>query len=105
MMEQHEKEAMVNALCGETDPNQLSAYLALAADKILNKRYPFGRKGDETVPSKYETLQCQIAAYLLNKRGMEGQTGHTESATTMQFESGDVPNSMLDAVIPTARIF
>lgn len=37
---------------------------------------------------------------MLNKRGAEGQTSHTENGVTRQYESADVPSSMLKAITP-----
>lgn len=77
----------------------LTAYLSLAREKILAKAYPFGSDGHE-MPEKYARLQIEIAAYLLNKRGAEGQLSHSENGISRSYESGDVPDSMLRAVTP-----
>jgi hypothetical protein len=65
----------------------------------MNRAYPFGTDESE-VPARYEFLQCEIAAYLLNKRGAEGQTAHGENGISRSYESADVPESMLGAVTP-----
>ena len=52
------------------------------------------------VPEKYGALQCEIAAYMLNKRGAEGQTSHSENGITRSYENADVPSSMLKVVTP-----
>jgi hypothetical protein len=59
----------------------------------------------KAVPSKYEYKQCQIALYLLNKRGADGQTAHNENGVSRSYENGDVPESMLSDVIPQAGVF
>jgi hypothetical protein len=56
------------------------------------------------VPRRYGYLQCEIAAYLLNKRGAEGQTGHSENGISRSYESADVPESMLSEVIPFCKV-
>lgn len=77
----------------------LSAYIDIARDKILRKAYPYN--DDVTVvPVKYEGLQCEIAVFLLNKRGAEGQTSHSENGIVRVYESADVPASMLRDIIP-----
>lgn len=87
---------------GETDNDAdavLSTYLLIASKKILARLYPY----DDTqtdIPAKYETLQCEIAAYLLNKRGADGELQHTENGISRQFASADVPNNMLSEIIP-----
>ena len=99
-MTQTEKLQLLKAMVGESDTEEvLLAYLNIAGNKILNRAYPFGT--DETeVPARYGFLQCEIAAYLLNKRGAEGQTGHSENGISRSYESADVPESLLGAVTP-----
>ena len=84
---------------GEWADDVLISYLAIAGRKILNRAYPY----DDTVtdvPCRYGYLQCDIAAYLLNKRGAEGQTAHSENGISRSYESADVPESMLCEVTP-----
>lgn len=77
----------------------LLAYLQAAAEGILRKRYPFGSSGKE-VPDQYSTLQCEIAAYLINKRGAEGQLSHNENGVSRSYEASYIPSSMLKWVVP-----
>ena len=99
-MTQVEKLKLLKAMVGESDTEEvLLAYLNIAGRKILNRAYPYGT--DETeVPTRYDFLQCEIAAYLLNKRGAEGQVSHGENGISRSYESADVPESMLGAVTP-----
>ena len=84
---------------GEWSDDVLTAYLHIAARKILNRAYPYDDTVEE-VPRRYGYLQCDIANYLLNKRGAEGQTAHSENGISRSYESADVPESMLCEVIP-----
>ena len=103
-MTQAEKLTLLKAMVGESDTEEvLLAYLNIAGRKILNRAYPFGTEETE-VPSRYDFLQCEIAAYLLNKRGAEGQTGHSENGISRSYESADVPESMLGAVTPMVGV-
>ncbi len=77
----------------------LMAYLDLAGQKILNRAYPYDDTVTE-VPRRYGVLQCEIAAYLLNKRGAEGEVSHTENGIVRVYENADVPDSMLRDVAP-----
>jgi hypothetical protein len=77
----------------------LLAYLDIAGSKIINRAYPYDPEQTE-VPKRYDFLHCEIAAYLLNKRGAEGQTGHSENGISRSYESADVPESLLGAVTP-----
>ena len=52
------------------------------------------------VPRRYGYLQCEIANYLLNRRGSEGQLVHTENGINRTYEKADVPESMLSEIIP-----
>ncbi len=95
-----EKLAYLRAMVGSSDTDEvLSIYLTVAGKKIIARAYPY----DDTVtavPDKYDTLQCEIAAYLLNKRGAEGQTSHSENGISRNYENADVPSSMLRVVTP-----
>jgi hypothetical protein len=103
-MTDEEKIKTLKAMVGDSDSDDvLSTYLLLAGRKIINRAYPYDTSITE-VPSKYETLQCEIAAYMLNKRGAEGQTQHTENGISRQYENADIPASMLKAVTPHCGI-
>jgi hypothetical protein len=83
----------------ELDDKVLESYLTIAGQKILNRAYPYDDTVTE-VPRRYGYLQCEIAAYLLNKRGAEGETAHSENGISRTYENADVPESMLRDVIP-----
>lgn len=103
-MTQAEKLTLLKAMVGESDTEEvLLAYLDIAGGKILNRAYPYGYELAE-VPTRYDFLQCEIAAYLLNKRGAEGQTGHSENGISRSYESADVPESLLGAVTPCVGV-
>ena len=104
-MTEVEKLALLRAMVGTPNTDEswsddvLTSYLTIAGRKIINRAYPY----DDTitdVPRRYGYLQCEIAAYLLNKRGAEGQTAHSENGVNRSYESADVPESMLSEVIP-----
>lgn len=99
-----EKIAMVKAMSGETDDATVSAYLSLAGNKICRRAYPFDPTVME-VPYEYGHTQVEIAVYLLGKRGMEGQTSHSENGYSDTFESGDVPLSMMRNIVPRCGTF
>jgi hypothetical protein len=77
----------------------LKSYLMLAGRKIISRAYPYDDTVTE-VPRRYGILQCEIAAYLLNKRGAEGEVSHSENGISRTYENGDVPDSLLNEVIP-----
>ena len=99
-MTQEEKLTALKSMVGNSDPDEvLYTYLDFAGSKILAKAYPYQNDVTE-VPVQYAHLQVEIAAYMLNKRGAEGQTSHTENGVSRSYENGDIPSSMLKAVIP-----
>ena len=81
----------------------LNAYLTIAGKKIIARRYPYDDTVTE-VPSRYGYLQCEIAAYLLNKRGAEGEVAHNENGISRTYENADVPDSMLRDVTPVCGV-
>lgn len=98
--------ARLSALTGETDDDILLTFLDIAAEKVLTKCYPYRREGEEkSVPSRYQGAQLEIAVYLLNKRGAEGETTHNENGINRAYESASVPDSMLKGIIPFAAVF
>lgn len=99
-MTQEEKLTALKVMVGSSDPDEvLSTYLTFAGSKIIAKAYPYQNDISE-VPAQYAHLQVEIAAYMLNKRGAEGQTSHSENGVSRSYENGDVPSSMLKSVIP-----
>lgn len=88
---------------GEWSDNVLLAFLKIAGAKIISRAYPYDDSKTD-VPSKYEVLQCEIACYLLNKRGAEGQTSHSENGISRGYESADVPESMMSVITPCCGV-
>lgn len=87
-----------------TDPDTLEVFLELAAQKVLNRMYPY--KDDYTgleVPDRYAMIQLNICVYWLNKRGAEGEIQHIENGIHRNYGSSDVPDSMLKDVVPYAQ--
>ena len=103
-MTHEERLKLLKAMVGESDTEEvLLAYLDIAGRKIINRAYPYDSDVTE-VPVRYGFLQCEIAAYLLNKRGAEGQTSHSENGISRSYGSADVPESLLGAVTPTVGV-
>lgn len=104
-MTEAEKLSNLSAIVGGADSDEtLTAYLTLAGRKIIAKAYPY-RDDVTEVPAKYDFLQVEIAAYMLNKRGAEGQTSHTENGITRAYENADIPASMLRTITPHVGVF
>ena len=56
------------------------------------------------VPPKYELVHIEIAAYMLNKRGAEGEVTHSENGVSRTYEDGDIPPTLLRRITPVAGV-
>lgn len=102
-MTDSEKLTMVRAMTGEKDEEVLSTYLAIAGNKVCRKAFPFN-SDENTVPDRYAHIQVEIAVYLLNKRGAEGESSHSENGISRSYENGDVPASLMRDIVPFASV-
>lgn len=103
-MTESEKLTALKAMVGGSDTDEvLSTYLMLAGRKIIAKAYPYDHDVTE-VPVQYEHLQLEIAIYMLNKRGAEGQTSHSENGISRTYENADIPKSMLRSITPNVGV-
>ena len=103
-MTEVEKLSMLRIMVGQPNDgdwtdDMLISYLAIAGNAIINRAYPYDDTVTE-VPRRYGYLQCEIANYLLNKRGAEGQTNHSENGISRSYENAGVPESMLSEIVP-----
>lgn len=89
---------------GDND-DLLSVYLDIAADKILNRRYPFRRPPGAEVEPQYRQAQLEIAIFLFTKRGAEGESLHSENGVSRSYGMAtDVPPELLMQVTPLGRV-
>lgn len=108
-MTEVEKLSLLRVMVGQPNTDEewtddvLISYLKIAGEKIINRAYPYDDTVTE-VPRRYGVLQCEIAQYLLNKRGAEGQTAHSENGVNRTYENGDVPESLMREVIPHVEV-
>ena len=102
-MTDEEKRNMISVMSDETDQTVLSAYLNLAKQIIFEKAFPYGNFPEE-MPAQYDGLHVEIAVYLLNKRGAEGESVHLENGVSRHWEDGSVPPSLLRRIIPYAGV-
>lgn len=97
-----DKLSTLKVLLGLTDTSEdqlLLTFLSLAEEKILERLYPYDGEKKE-LPQRYNGKQLEIAVYLYNKQGAEGQTAHSENGISRTYESADVPESMLRGIVP-----
>ena len=92
--------AMVDGSETDTDwkDDVLLAYLTIAGRKIIDRAYPYDDEVTE-VPKRYGILQGEIAAYLLNKRGAEGEISHSENGISRSYENADIPESLMGQIV------
>lgn len=87
------------------DEDILEVFLELAAQKILNRMYPYVDNYDGLeVPDRYVAVQLKIACYLLNKRGAEGQIQHIENGIHRNYGAADIPDGMMQEVVPFCKV-
>lgn len=101
-MGEDEKLVILREMTGERDVKVLSAYLRLAARSVLDQLSPY--KILEEIPERYDGVHIEIAAYLLNKRGAEGEVSHSENGVSRTYESGGIPASLLRRITPFAEV-
>ena len=87
-----------------TTDDTANAYLAAAEKAVINIAYPFGN-GTEIMPEKYDYEQIEIALYMLNKRGAEGEKLHIEEGVHRSYEVADIPVSLRARITPQAGGF
>ena len=99
-----EKLEMLKALIGTTtlSDDALSVYLKIAGEKVLRRCYPFAASTqDYTVPEGYETIQVELAANEIVKRGAQGQSSFSDNGVSRVYESEDV---LLNRIVPYAHV-
>ena len=100
---------LLKTMLGDTDDADatLLSYLSDAKDVLLCRLYPYMNDSDydaASVPRKFERKQVEIAAYLLNKRGAEGEIQHIENGIHRNYRNAGVPYEMLQDVYPMVGI-
>lgn len=98
-MTNEQKIEMLKHMTDETDEGLLSTYLTLAQQQVYESAFPYGNY-PETFPAQYDGVQVEVAAYMLNKRGAEGETVHLENGVGRHWEDGGVSPSLLRRIVP-----
>lgn len=82
---------------------ELEDVLESAKAVILSRRYPFGEQPLE-IEDRYKDLQIRIAVEMYNKRGVEGQTAHSENGVSRTYSSANVSEELLREITPKAGV-
>ena len=105
-MERQTMLTLVGQMSGESNADIVSAFFDMSGDAIINRAYPFATEEEReslTVPARYQNLQIEVAVFLLNKRGAEGEITHNENGINRSYENGNIPDSMLKQVVPFCK--
>ena len=95
---------LMTMLDDDVSTNVANTFLEAAEKAVINLAFPFG-DGSEVMPEKYEEEQIEIAAYLISKRGAEGEVSHSEGGVTRTYESADLPLALRTRITPKAGGF
>ena len=95
---------LMTMLDDDVSTNVANTFLEAAEKAVINLAFPFG-DGTEVMPEKYDQVQIEIAAYLISKRGAEGEVTHTEGGVTRTYESADLPLALRTRITPKAGGF
>ena len=105
-MTSEEKVAMVQTLVGDDAATSVlvQVYLQLACNKMLERLYPYDATKEESdIPSRYDTIQCELASRLFLRRGGEGETSHEENGVNRTYDSVD-DEDILSRLTPFAKV-
>lgn len=94
----------LKALTNESDESLLTALLSVAETKVLNRLYPFDDTKTE-IPQKYDNNILEIAVYLYNRRGSEGELSHNEGDISRSYASASIPEAMFAGIISFCGVF
>ena len=104
-MTNSEKIAMVKTLV-ESDAyatdEVVTVYLNLAFNAMLERLYPYDSDKDE-IPSRYDTIQCELAARYYLRRGGQGELTHEENGVNRSWASVD-DEDILKRLTPFAKV-
>ena len=91
----------------EVPTDLLALLVADARDLILTRRHPFSTDPlAEPWEPRYDRLACDVAAFLWEKMGAEGQTASRENGIYRAWDHADayVPAGLLQRVVPIAAV-
>ena len=90
----------------ENDPDAtdetIAVYLNFARGSMLERLYPFDPDA-EYIPSRYDTIECELAARYFLRRGGQGEINHEENGVNRQYGSVDDAD-ILNRLTPFAKV-
>ena len=102
-----QKIARVKSLLGDDSVSDADIVVLLdqASDAIIEVLYPFDDVGENaSLPPKYSSLQCDLAARYCARMGANGETVHNENGINRTWASPDDAD-LLRKVTPRAKAY
>lgn len=81
------------------------AYLQIAKSAVVGRLFPY--RADAAwadVPERHHGRTVQIAVYLVNRRGSEGETSHSENGVSRAYGSADIPEGYFAGMHPAVGV-
>lgn len=94
---------IIKKLISEITNDHAELYLDIAKSIILSRRFPFGYDVGTEIEPQYLYLQIRMAIELYNKRGAEGEKGHSAGGINRIYENADVSLSLLSEIVPKVK--
>lgn len=102
-----EKIAMVKTLVendAEATDEVVGVYLTLARNTMLERLFPYHPSKDSgDIPTRYDTIQCELAARYFLRRGGQGEINHEENGVNRQYGTID-DDDILKRLTPFAKV-
>ena len=106
-MTETEKKTMVKTLVendADATDDVVAVYLTLARNTMLERLFPYDTTKDSgDMPTRYDTLQCELAARYYLRRGGQGEINHEENGVNRQYASVD-DEDILKRLTPFAKV-
>lgn len=105
-MTDEEMEAITKTLVDDSRFDKyVKHYVEVAKGEVVSRMWPYADAATwADVPEKYHAKAVDIAVYLVNRRGAEGETSHSESGVSRSYESAGIPASLLFGITPHAGV-
>ena len=104
-MTDSEKIAMVKTLVesdADATDDVVAVYLNLASNAMLERLYPYDESKTE-IPSRYDTIQCELAARYFLRRGGQGEINHEDNGVNRNYATVD-DEDILKRLTPFAKV-
>lgn len=90
----------------QRDDGKILIFLEEAVEEVCNRRYPFGFNDQEKERAieKYKSVIRKAAIYMYDRQGIEGEVSHSESGTSVTYESAGIPPSFFASVTPMCKL-